>query len=547
MTKHPGQVEVEQLYNELEANGFPASLPEFCANQAAKYGDEIALNFFQDGIQLSYTELHQRSNRIAANLLASGYRKGAHIAVMLPNSPAAVLLWFAIMKVGAVLVPVNTAYRGKELDYILNQSDAQVLIMGEEFLPAFNEMQSRPEVLDTPLMVVDGNLGPLEDGGLLTDFDPGYPIVATDLANLQYTSGTTGFPKGCMLTQDYWIVLSHAIAEVHRSYGNQNLFFWAPFFYMDGQWSFLSAMAIGGKAIIASQMSLTKFLGWIRDNEAHYCVLPQPLMKAVPPSPEDATIPLKYVHAFGWRPSARAEAEERFKLVARDSFGMTEVGPAMICPQDAREKLEKNTCGLATPYRETRVMDAEGNECAPGEPGELQIRGRSIMLGYYKRPDANAESFDGDWFRSGDLFVKDEDGYHRIVGRLKEMIKRAGENISANEVEAAMCEAPQIAEAAAIAVPDEMRSEEVMVLLKLTEGTSPADMSPEAVMAHSERLATFKRPRYVTYVDEFPRTPTNKIAKTRLSSDDVVGEVIDTQSMSPVSTDQLKKLFKEAN
>lgn len=544
MTKHPGQIEVDELYNKLEANGFPASLPEFCAIQADKYGDDIALDFFQDGVQISYTQLHQRSNRIAANLLASGYRKGAHIAVMLPNSPAAVLIWFAIMKVGAVLVPVNTAYRGKELDYILNQSDAQALVMGAEFQSAFDEMQARPEILNTPITIIAGDLGALEEGGPLAEFDPGYPIVATDLANLQYTSGTTGFPKGCMLTQDYWIVLSHAIAEVHRSYGNKNLFFWAPFFYMDGQWSFLSAMAIGGKAIIASQMSLTKFLGWIRENDAHYCVLPQPLMKAVPPSPDDATIPLKYVHAFGWRLSARAEAEERFNLVARDSFGMTEVGPAMICPQDAGEKLELNTCGLATPYRETRVVDTDGTECAPGEPGELQIRGRSIMLGYYKRPDANAESFDGDWFRSGDLFVKDEDGYHRIVGRLKEMIKRAGENISANEVEAAMCEAGQIAEAAAIAVPDEMRNEEVMVLLKLTDDTNPADMPPEAVMTHSERLAAFKRPRYVGYVDEFPRTPTNKIAKTRLSANDIKGNVIDTQSMSSVSRDQLKVLLK---
>ena len=545
MTKHPGQIEVDGLNERLEANGFPTSLPDFCATQANKYGEQIALDFFLDGVQITYKELHQRSNRIAANLLASGYRKGAHIAVMLPNSPGAVLLWFAIMKIGAVLVPVNTAYRGKELDYILNQSDAQALIMGEEFLPAFKEMKARPEILDNPMMVVDGNLGVLEEGGPLVDFDPGYPVVATDLANLQYTSGTTGFPKGCMLTQDYWIVLSHAIAEVHRSYGNTNLFFWAPFFYMDGQWSFLSAMAIGGKAIIASQMSLTKFLGWIRDNEAHYCVLPQPLMKAVPPSPDDATIPLKYVHAFGWRPSARAEAEDRFNLVARDSFGMTEVGPAMICPQDAQEKLEQNTCGLATPYRETRVVDEDGNECAPGDPGELQIRGRSIMLGYYKRPDANAESFDEDWFRSGDLFVKDEDGYHRIVGRLKEMIKRAGENISANEVEAAMCEATQIAEAAAISVPDEMRNEEVMVLLKLTEGTSSTDMPPDAVMAHAERLAAFKRPRYVAYVDEFPRTPTNKIAKTRISSGDVAGAVTDTQSMSEISVADLAKLLKE--
>ena len=279
-------------------------------------------------------------------------------------------------------------------------------------------------------------------------------------------------------------------------------------------------MAIGGTAIIASTMSLTKFLGWLHEHEAHYCVLPEPILKTVPPSPEDAEIPLKFVHAFGWRPAARAEAEARFNLVARDSFGMTEAGPAIVCPRDAGDKLELNTCGLAAPYRETRVVDHDGRECPPGEPGELQIRGRSIMLGYYKRPDANAETFDGDWLRTGDLFIKDEDGFHRIVGRLKEMIKRAGENISASEVEAAMREAPAIGEAAAFAVPDEMRREEVMVLIKLAEGKTVDDIPPAAVREHATRLAAFKRPRYVGYVDEFrgPRRTRSRSPRSRIRS-----------------------------
>ncbi|SLN71484.1 putative sulfoacetate--CoA ligase [Falsiruegeria litorea R37] len=543
MTLHPGQQEIGTLGAKLTEQGFPDSLPAFCAAQAEKYGDAIALDYFQDGVQLSYKALHRRSNRIAANLLARGYRKGAHIAVMLPNGPASALIWFAIMKIGAVIVPVNTAYGGKELDYILNQSDAQALIIGDQFLPGLQEMTNRPDILTDPMVVVSGELGDLETGEELADFDPGYAVTAHDLANLQYTSGTTGFPKGCMLTQDYWIVLSHSIAQVHTHYGNRNLFFWAPFFYMDGQWSFLSAMAIGGKAIIASKMSLTKFLGWLHEHEAHYCVLPEPILKAVPPAPEDANIPLNYVHAFGWRPSARAEAEARFNLVARDSFGMTEVGPAIICPQAAGEKLETNTCGLAAPFRETRVVDENGAECAPGQAGELQIRGRSIMLGYYKRSDANADSFDGDWFRSGDLFVKDADGYHRIVGRLKEMIKRAGENISASEVESAMREAPQIAEAAAIAVPDEMRREEVMVLVKLAEGVGCSDMLPQAIAAHSERLAAFKRPRYIAYVEEFPRTATNKIAKSQILASHVIGSVFDTQGMQELSAEELSDLL----
>ncbi len=543
MTKHPGQIEIDDMESALRAFDFPESIPAFCATQAATYGDQIAVDYFQENMQLTYRELHERSNRVAASLLERGYRKGAHIAVMLPNGPASVLVWFGIMKIGAVLVPVNTAYGGKELDFILNQSDAQALIVGSEYLDALDAMTDRPELLTEPMVVVDNDLGELESNGALAEFDPGYPVFASDLANLQYTSGTTGFPKGCMLTQDYWLLLSHAIGEVHKGFGSTRLFFWAPFFYMDGQWSYLSAMAIGGTAIVASRMSLSSFLDWLHEKEAHYCVLPEPILKTVAPSAKDAEIPLKFVHTFGWRPAARAEAEARFNLVARDSFGMTEAGPAIVCPRNAGDKLELNTCGLAAPFRETRIVDPEGNECPPGHAGELQIGGRSIMLGYYKRPDANAETFDGDWLRTGDLFIKDEDGFHRIVGRLKEMIKRAGENISASEVEAAMREAPAIGEAAAFAVPDEMRREEVMVLIKLAEGMTVDDIPPAAVREHSTRLAAFKRPRYVSYVDEFPRTATNKIAKSSITLADIVRPIIDLQDDSEVGADAARKLL----
>ena len=166
------------------------------------------------------------------------------------------------------------------------------------------------------------------------------------------------------------------------------------------------------------------------------------------------------------------------------------------------------------------------------------------MLGYYKRPDANADTFDGDWLRTGDLFIKDEDGFHRIVGRLKEMIKRAGENISASEVEAAMREAPAIGEAAAFAVPDEMRREEVMVLIKMAEGMTPDDMSPDAVRDHASRLAAFKRPRYVGYVDEFPRTATNKIAKSSITLADVVGSITDLQAGVEIEADVARALIE---
>ncbi len=544
MTGYPGRAEIEALAAELAALQMPENLGAFAARAAERHGDAVAADFFQQGLTLSYREIHARSNRIAASLLARGHRKGAHVAVMLPNGPAALLVWFALMKLGAVIVPVNTAYGGKELDFILNQSDAEALIIGRDFLPAFEAMTRRPEALADPIVVDGADAGALEAGGPLEMFAPPYPVAATDLASLQYTSGTTGFPKGCMLSQDYWLLLGHSIGLLHRARGCERLFFWAPFFYMDGQWSFLSAMSIGARAIIASKMSLSRFLDWIRETRADYCVLPEPILKAVPPRPDDGDLPLKYVHAFGWRPAARAEAERRFNLIARDSFGMTEVGPALICPVDAQDKLAQASCGVAAPFRETRVVDEDGRECPPGTPGELQIRGRAIMLGYYKRPDANRAAFDGAWLRTGDLFVKDEDGYHRIVGRLKDMIKRAGENISASEVEAVLREAPEVAEAAAIAVPDPLRREEVMVLVKLADGVTMDDFPPAALSAHAaQRLAAFKRPRYLAYVPEFPRTATGKIAKARIGADSCPGPIFDLTSAERLSEKDCAALF----
>jgi acyl-CoA synthetase (AMP-forming)/AMP-acid ligase II len=546
MSLDPGVAEIERLKQELLGTPLPRSLAAFCQERSETLGKQVAVNYFQAGVSLTYRDLHVRSNRIAANLMALGYRKGAHIAVMLPNGPESVLLWFAIAKIGAVIVPVNTAYGGRELDFLLNQSDAQALIVAKDFLPALGQMNDRPDLLGNDRVhVVTENegLGTLADGPELDEFDPGYHIGADDLMNLQYTSGTTGFPKGCMLTQAYWLLLSQSIAAAHRGYGVSRLLYWAPFFYMDGQWSYLTAMALGGTAFIASRMSLTNFLDWLHEYDAHYCVLPEPILKTVPPSSRDRDLPVRFAHTFGWRPSARAEAEERFGIVARDSFGMTEVGPAMICPRNAGEKLRGNTCGVAAAFRETRVVNDQGLECMHDEPGELQVRGPGIMLGYYKRPDANADAFDGDWFRSGDLFVKDADGYHRIVGRLKEMIKRGGENISANEVEAAMREAPAIAEAAAISAPDDLRREEVFVLVKLAEGFDYDDMPPDAVRDHAARLAEFKRPRYLAYVREFPRTPTNKIAKSRIEAGDIDGPVHDLARDRALHGDEKMALF----
>ena len=523
MTIDPGIAEMKAAQDKLAAMNFPTSIGAFIAERAATMGDAPAAIWFEDNITLSYADLHQRSDTLAAALMARGIRKGAHVALMMPNVPEFVLSWFALAKLGAVLVPTNSAYTSTELDYLLNQSDAQAIIIDASLLPALEGMSRRPAVLDDARVFVrgaaDSRYGSLD--AMLAEertFDAPWPVAPTDLMSLQYTSGTTGFPKGCMLTHDYWLLLalSAAAAGMGEEAVKRSLL-WAPFFYMDPQWQLLMTMHLGGTAYVAKRLSLSRFFDWVREYEINYTSFSEVALKALPPSPADKQMALRYINAWGWAPASVKEAEERFGVVARDSFGMTEIGAGILMPVAATHKLDKRTCGVPAPFRETRIIGEDGRECGINEPGELQMRGRSILLGYYKRPDANADSFDGDWFRTGDLFTVDEDGYYSIVGRIKDMVRRSSENISAREVEAVLHEMPEIEEAAVVPVPDALRKEEVKAYLKLKPGISREGFSLDALFEHCKKnLAAFKVPRYVAFIDEYPRTPSDKIAKSKL-------------------------------
>ena len=322
-----------------------------------------------------------------------------------------------------------------------------------------------------------------------------------------------------MLSHDYWLLISRGAARMRGSGGDvKNVLIWAPFFYMDPQWQLLMTIWLGGTVFVARRMSLTNFHDWLCHHRIHMCIYPEPALKQ-PSTPElDEQLSLKYISIYGWGAQAREEVEKRFNVVAREGYGMTEIGGGCIVPAAATHMAHIRSCGLPAAFREFRIVDPEGRDVPVGEVGELWVAGRAILWGYYKRPEANVESFRGRWFRTGDLFRRDANGYCFIVGRIKDMIKRSGENIAAIEVEAALRAMPEIEEAAVVAVPDPLRREEVKAYLKLREGLSRDDVPPEKVIAHCEAcLAAFKVPRYLAYmVTDFPRTPTRKIVKRNL-------------------------------
>ncbi len=523
-----GVASMAALREEIQAIELPENMAGLLDEKAAKLGQATLANFFDDGIEVSYQELSEATHRLANSLLNIGIRKGSHVALMIPNSRAFLIAWFTIARIGAVMVPVNNRYLSNELEYVLNDVDAQFLIIDESCFASLRGIETLPDLIQDGAVIGIGQNGDpgwydfdamIEQGASV--FIPPIPVTRSDLVSIEYTSGTTGFPKGCMQPHLYWLMIGASSAVVRSKNGSdaplKNILTTYPFFYMMPQTEFMLTLNCEGTAFIARQASLKKFVGWIKKYKIHYCAMNPMVYRGLPPDDNDHENDLQFIAAYYHRGEAHRELERRFNTVGRDGFGMTETGPGCSTPVAATHMADKGTCGLPAPTREAQICDEAGNELARGETGELCLAGPGMFWGYYKKPKANRESFHGRWFRTGDLATMDENGYVFIVGRIKEMIKRSGENISAAEIESVLREHPDVREAAAIAVPDDKRMEEVKVYVSLRNGKSKAEVTPQELIEHCEqRLARFKIPRYIAYVNEFPRTGSEKIAKPQL-------------------------------
>lgn len=512
----------EAMRARIEAAPFAPSLGAFLDAAAARNGAATVWRFIEQPDEttlraISYAGLAEATRRIAAGLAARGVKRGERVGVMLPNIPAFPLTWLALARLGAVMIPVNTGYTARELDYVLGDGGAAHLVVHEEALPVLLDLLAQRPLLERGSVHVVGRPpAGMHAWERLLEADPireqaGAPGLE-DLVNLQYTSGTTGFPKGCMLTHRYWLTLGRVAAA--RGGDVRVLLAAQPFHYMDPQWLLLMAMHLGGRLVVAPRASATRFLDRVRSEGVEYCIFPQPVLK-LPERPDDAANPLKRVSIYGLRPDMHAALERRFGCIARESFGMTEIGSGLTMPIEAAEMVGSGSCGLPAPFREASIRDANGRELGPDEVGELWIRGPGILEGYWNKPEATADAFrEGGWFRTGDLFRRDARGFHYIVGRVKDMIRRSGENIAAREVEAVLLQLAAVAEAAVIPVPDADRGQEVKACLVLKPGLTPADLPPAQVFAHCARgLARFKVPRFLEYRAALPKTPSQKIAK----------------------------------
>jgi len=480
---------------------------------------------FREG-ELTYGDVHHQANRLAQGLLALGVGKGEHVAVMLPNCPEFVPVIFALARIGAVAVPVNTAHRGELLRHVLHSSDSTTLIVDSSYtdrlvpvvdrLPGLGGLIVRgPDAL-APLGKPTVSLASLEGHG---DDEPHAGVQFCDLQAIMYTSGTTGPSKGAMCSHALALTCAYDSLNFLDRWG-KTIYCPLPLFHAAGLWDgMMSALLSGGTLAVVEKFSASRFWDDVRHFDARVAMSVFsmiPILLNREPTPDDKNHPLEMFYMG--KSALDAPLRERFGVRSVETYTSTEAGIATGSPYG---QWRLGSCGTVHSERfHAAVVDEHDREVGPGEPGELVLRPKQpwvITSGYYGTPEATTETFRNLWFHTGDKVWCDEDGYYYFLDRMKDSIRRRGENISAFDLECEVNMHPAILESAAIGVPSELEDEDVKLAVVLRPGMT---LDPEELIGFCvERLPKFMVPRYVEYLDSLPRTPTDKVAKYRLRAE----------------------------
>jgi acyl-CoA synthetase (AMP-forming)/AMP-acid ligase II len=506
-------------WSDLELDSSPIGVNRFFDEAVDCWENETLWNFIEEGIETTYGEARKQMNALAKNLQASGISRGSCAGIMLGNVPAFPLAWLALARLGAVSVPMNPKYTMREVEFIVADTEMTHLIVDKRVWEVLSLNHAAQVILDrVEILFIDttGQIDSrhiakseqtLELGSL--DSDQGGP---NDVVSIQFTSGTTGLPKGCVLTAEYWELIGTVSAAIAGH--PKRILADYPFYYMQNQFYLMLALASGGQLFVTHGLSLNRFLGWLIDYQIDFAWVSSAILR-IPVSTNDRNHLLTWAPVDGVAPGAQLEMKNRFGINAREWYGSTEVGLGIVMP--LYEAGKEGSIGVAMPYRETKIVDESLSEVRSGVVGELCIRGPGMMLGYHNKPTVNAELFlEGGWMRTGDLARKEDDGFHYFVGRIKDTIRRSGENISAQEIEQVLSTIEGVKEAAVIAVPDRDREEEVMAFIVADYSMGEDLLFTAVIDGCRAQLAPFKIPRYIEFCLELPRTSSGKVAKIEL-------------------------------
>ncbi|KZX87514.1 AMP-binding protein [Qipengyuania flava] len=491
---------------------------------------------FADGAEWTFAELRDKVRTKAAGLRAMGIEQGEHVAVWLPNGPDALIAFYAINYIGAVFVPFNTAYRGQLLQHVIANSGARVLLVHPDLVPRLSEIDlGRVErlVVTTGIEVPEGPR-PIQRfdelaGAADETLELARPIEPWDIQSIIYTSGTTGPSKGVL--SSYLHMFTNAGPESWPMVDENDRYMCvAPIFHIGGMGPPFVMLARGASVAMIDNFSTEDFWAVAKATQSTVVfllgVMATFLLKAEPrPDDRDHTVKKAFmVPLTGDAPAFT----ERFGVDIYTIFNMTEISSPIVSEANPTKI---GTCGRVRDGVDVRLVDRNDCEVPIGEIGEMLVRTDrpwAMNSGYNANPEATAEAWRNGWFHTGDAFRRDEDGYFYFVDRVKDAIRRRGENISSFEVEADVCSHPAVREAAAVAVPSEFSEDEVMVIVAPVPGQKlEARQLAEFLI---DTMPYFMVPRYIRILDELPKTPSAKVMKADLRKEGVTPDTWDREA-----------------
>jgi long-chain acyl-CoA synthetase len=498
---------------------------------AIRYGHNTA--FKDERRTLSYDLVNRRMNAFIRALYGLGLKKGDRVAVLLYNGTEICELLYGLPKGGFAIVPLNYRLVGRELKYMLNDSEANTILYQQDFTDTLNEIKPELETVQNYILVDPAGDSKSDDHLYEkmieneSDEEISVGVDDSDVAFILYTSGTTGFPKGAMLThKNIFTNICNAIFDKPVKTGDK-LFDVPPLYHCAAQTEMFVYSFYGGQIVTLRQFDAKAVLETFEAERPNVVHMVPAMLNMVINHPDVGDYDLSFLELilYGGSSIMRAHLKKAIDIFGCNFFqtaGMTESSPCLTCLLPEEHVIEGpdylvrrlGSAGRAVKLTEIKIVDPDGNECPPDTPGEEIVRGDNIMKGYWNKPKETAEALRDGWLHTGDICLKDEGGYVYYVDRIKDMINRGGENVYPREIEEVISSHPRVLETAVIAVPDDRLQEEIMAIVVLNEG--PPINEREIVSICEENLARFKKPRYVTFADHLPKTASGKTLKREL-------------------------------